>query len=140
MAFTIPDAQIHDFAVNCKGCKATIPSLVQTMPASWIRVRCSLCHGEFRYLPSDVFRGRLSYKLADQPRKKEIATLPPGKVINLVAARVQKRIASLNAVRLDGIDSTVHELQLVLDLLQRAERYILDQHQRRQITGDGNHG
>src|SRR5580658_4894766 len=63
MAFLIPDAFVCDFAVRCKGCGESIPAPVQTLPSSWIVAGCPLCHEERRYLPNEVFRGRLSHKL-----------------------------------------------------------------------------
>src|SRR5580693_5401270 len=63
MAFMIPDAFVCDFAVRCKGCGESIPAPVQTLPSSWIVAGCPLCHEERRYLPDEIFRGRLSHKL-----------------------------------------------------------------------------
>lgn len=37
--------------------------LVQTMPDTWIVAECPLCGERRRYLPTDIFRGRLSQKL-----------------------------------------------------------------------------
>ncbi len=36
---------------------------VQTVPDSWIVANCPLCGEKSRYLPADIFRGRLSNDL-----------------------------------------------------------------------------
>jgi len=53
----------RDFVIRCKGCGANIPAMVETLPASWIAVKCPLCGEHRRYLPTEVFQGRVSYKL-----------------------------------------------------------------------------
>jgi hypothetical protein len=37
----------RDFVIRCKGCRENIPAMVETLPASWIAIRCPLCgeHG-----------------------------------------------------------------------------------------------
>ena len=57
----------HDFVVRCKGCSENIPAPVTTLPASWIAARCPLCGEHRRYLPSEVFQGRLSHQLMRKP-------------------------------------------------------------------------
>lgn len=65
--FNLPEARLCDFTIHCKKCGENIPAPVATMPDSWIVARCPLC-GEIRhYLPSEIFRGELSYKLG--PRR-----------------------------------------------------------------------
>jgi hypothetical protein len=36
------------------------------MPDSWIAAQCPLCGAKRIYLPSEIFRGRLSYKLGPE--------------------------------------------------------------------------
>ena len=40
---------------------------VKGVPASWIAVKCPLCGEHRRYLPAEVFRGRVSYELIRKP-------------------------------------------------------------------------
>jgi hypothetical protein len=47
--------------VHCKGCGENIPAPVETMPSQPVAARCPLCHEHRRYLPSEVFLGRLSH-------------------------------------------------------------------------------
>jgi len=49
--------------VQCKGCAENIPAPVETMPSQPIAAKCPLCHEHRRYLPSEVFLGRLSHLL-----------------------------------------------------------------------------
>lgn len=60
-------AGTHDFVIHCKVCEENIPAPVETMPASWIVAHCPLCGEDRRYLPNEVFRGRLSWKLLKKP-------------------------------------------------------------------------
>lgn len=57
----------HSFVIRCKGCHENIPAMVETLPASWIAVKCSLCGEHRRYLPNEIFQGRLSYALIRKP-------------------------------------------------------------------------
>ena len=50
--------------------------------------------------------------------------LPPKQVVDLLAQRVRKRIRVLEEIRLSEYSIAVHELRVVLDLLQRASAYI----------------
>jgi hypothetical protein len=59
----LPSSRLHDYTISCKECGTNIPALVETMPASWIVVECPLCGAKRRYLPHDIFRGRLSQQL-----------------------------------------------------------------------------
>jgi rRNA maturation protein Nop10 len=61
--FFSPETRVHDFTLKCKKCGQNVPAPVQTMPDSWIVGECPLCGEKRRYLPSDIFRGQLSYKL-----------------------------------------------------------------------------
>ena len=53
--------------VECKGCHENIPAPVEGMPAQPIAARCPLCHEHRRYLPSEVFLGRLSHLMIRKP-------------------------------------------------------------------------
>jgi hypothetical protein len=37
------------------------------MPDTWIAAQCPLCGKKRNYLPSEIFRGKLSYKLGPKP-------------------------------------------------------------------------
>jgi hypothetical protein len=50
-----------------------IAAPVQTMPSSWIIASCPLCEEKRRYLPTEIFLGRLSQKLDE---KMQAAWLP----------------------------------------------------------------
>lgn len=52
--------------------------------------------------------------------------LRPKQVVDLLAQRVRKRIDVLEGVRLTEYTIALYELRLMLDLLQRASRYIED--------------
>jgi hypothetical protein len=42
----------RDFVIRCKGCGENVPAgVVETLPASWIAVKCPLCGEHRRYLP-----------------------------------------------------------------------------------------
>jgi hypothetical protein len=56
-----------DFVIRCKGCGENVPAMVETLPASWIAVKCPLCSEHRRYLPTEVFQGRVSYALIRKP-------------------------------------------------------------------------
>jgi hypothetical protein len=58
---------IHPFVIICKGCRQNIPAPVQTMPDSWIVADCPLCRERRRYLPAEIFQGRLSHQLEAKP-------------------------------------------------------------------------
>ena len=53
--------------VECKGCHENIPAPVEGVPAQPIAARCPLCHEHRRYLPSEVFLGRLSHLMIRKP-------------------------------------------------------------------------
>jgi hypothetical protein len=53
--------------VQCRGCGENIPAPVETMPSQPIAARCPLCHEHRRYLPSEVFLGRLSHLMIRKP-------------------------------------------------------------------------
>jgi len=60
-------AGVCDYTVRCKGCGENIPAPVQAMPDTWIVAECPLCRERRRYLPPDIFRGRLSHRLGKKP-------------------------------------------------------------------------
>jgi hypothetical protein len=53
--------------IRCKGCGENIPAPVEGVPAQPIAATCPLCGEERRYLPSQVFQGRLSWRLLRKP-------------------------------------------------------------------------
>ena len=61
--WNLPESRVCDFVVRCKGCGENIPAPIQTMPDTWIIADCPLCGERRAYLPPDIFRGRLSYRL-----------------------------------------------------------------------------
>jgi hypothetical protein len=65
--FFVPTSGIHAFVIIFKGCRENIPAPVQTMPDSRIVADCPLCGEKRRYLPADIFRGRLSHDLLAKP-------------------------------------------------------------------------
>ena len=65
--FGLPSSRVCDFVVRCKGCGEAIPAPVETLPDSWIVAACPLCGEQRRYLPAEIFRGRLSHRLYEQP-------------------------------------------------------------------------
>lgn len=66
MAFLVPNELLCDFTVCCRGCGENIPAPVGTMPDSWIVAACPLCGERRRYLPPEIFRGRLSVRLVER--------------------------------------------------------------------------
>ncbi len=77
LTFNLPAARMCDFTIRCKGCGGSVPALVETVPASWIVIACPLCGEKRRYLPPDVFRGRLSASIGRKPVRSE--TFPWGR-------------------------------------------------------------
>ena len=65
--FNLPPARLCDFTVRCKRCAQNVPAPVGTLPDSWIIAKCPLCGEKRRYLPSEIFRGRLSPMLGPKP-------------------------------------------------------------------------
>jgi hypothetical protein len=57
----------HGLVVRCKGRGENIPAPVETLPAQPIAARCPLCAEHRRYLPSEIFQGRLSHFLLRKP-------------------------------------------------------------------------
>ncbi len=61
--FNIPASRQCDYTVCCKGCGENIPAMVETLPDDWIVTACPLCGIKRRYLPTDIFKGRLSHRM-----------------------------------------------------------------------------
>ena len=59
--FNHPQTRHCDFTIRCKKCGENIPAPVGTMPDSWIAAQ------KRNYLPSEIFQGKLSYKLDPKP-------------------------------------------------------------------------
>jgi ribosomal protein S27E len=74
LVFNLPQSrrQQCDFTIRCKKCGENIPAPVGTMPDDWIAARCPLCGETRNYLPSEIFRGNLSYKLARKPVRRVV--------------------------------------------------------------------
>jgi hypothetical protein len=53
--------------IRCKGCGENIPAPVVSVPSQPVAARCPLCAEYRRYLPSEVFLGRLSHRLLRKP-------------------------------------------------------------------------
>jgi len=60
---------LYPFVVACKECRRNIPAPVETLPDSWIIAKCPLCEEQRRYLPTDIFQGRLSHELIGKFRR-----------------------------------------------------------------------
>lgn len=58
------------FVVTCKRCRRDVPSGVSEFPFQSIQVTCCLCGEERRYLPSEVFLGRVDRLVVHQVRAK----------------------------------------------------------------------
>jgi hypothetical protein len=58
--FPLPESGVRPFVIVCKSCRHNIPASVETLPGSWIVAVCPLCGDERRYLPADIFPGKLS--------------------------------------------------------------------------------
>jgi hypothetical protein len=61
--FPIPTSALYPFVVACKGCHENIPAPVETLPDDWIVAACPLCGQKRRYLPAEIFQGRLSHQV-----------------------------------------------------------------------------
>ncbi len=58
------NSSFSDFVVTCKRCRENIAAGIQTIPDEWIIETCPFCKETRRYLPQEIFRGRLSHKYA----------------------------------------------------------------------------
>lgn len=52
--------------------------------------------------------------------------LRPEQCLDLIIGRVRKRIQVLRDTKIDGYEMVIHELGVVLDLLERARAYIVN--------------
>lgn len=68
--FHAPSSGLYLFLVACKGCYRNIPAPIGTIPDSWIVAECPLSGAKRRYLPADIFNGRISHELRMQPRAR----------------------------------------------------------------------
>jgi hypothetical protein len=59
------------FVVTCKRCRRDVPSGAREFPFQSIQVACCLCGEERRYLPSEVFLGRVDHLVVHQMRAKK---------------------------------------------------------------------
>jgi hypothetical protein len=66
LMFAQPQSQ-KVVVIQCKSCRENIPAPVESMPAQPIAAKCPLCHEHRRYLPSEVFLGRLSHLMIRKP-------------------------------------------------------------------------
>ena len=66
MGFGIQERK--QFVVECKRCRRDVPSGVKDFPFQSITVACPLCGELRRYLPSEVFLGRLHPLVAKQAK------------------------------------------------------------------------
>ena len=69
LVFNLPQTRQCDFTISCKKCGENIPAPVGTMPDTWIAAQCPLCGTKRSYLPAEIFRGKLSYKLGRNPMR-----------------------------------------------------------------------
>jgi hypothetical protein len=60
--FQGPSSAFSTFVVTCKGCRENLAAHIQTMPDDWIIESCPFCQETRRYLPAEIFRGRISHK------------------------------------------------------------------------------
>jgi hypothetical protein len=67
--FQGPTSAVHPFVIACKGCHQNILAPVETMPDSGIVAECPLCKEKRRYLPTEIFKGRVSHGLLRQPAR-----------------------------------------------------------------------
>jgi len=66
MGFSIQDRK--QFVVACKRCRRDVPAGTKEFPFLSITVSCPLCGELRRYLPSEVFLGRLHPLVTKQAR------------------------------------------------------------------------
>lgn len=69
LVFHAPTSGLYPFVIVCKGCHRNIPAPVEAIPDSWIIAACPLCGEHRRYLPNDIFQGRLSHELLAKSRR-----------------------------------------------------------------------
>ena len=64
--FPTPNPGLYPFVIACKGCEENIPAPVETLPDDWIIAVCPLCGQKRRYLPAEIFQGKLSHQVVLQ--------------------------------------------------------------------------
>ena len=69
LVFHAPTSGFYPFVIVCKGCHQNIPAPVETMPDSWIISACPICGEQRRYLPIDIFQGRLAHDFLAKSRR-----------------------------------------------------------------------
>jgi hypothetical protein len=69
MAFGFSIASAKVFVFECKLCRREVPAGVASFPFQSIVADCLLCGERRRYLPSEVFLGKLHALVAKQVRK-----------------------------------------------------------------------
>jgi len=57
------------FVVTCKRCRRDIPSGVSEFPFQSVTVVCCLCGEARRYLPSELFLGKVDHLVLHQKRR-----------------------------------------------------------------------
>jgi hypothetical protein len=72
LVFNLPHIRSCDFTIRCKKCGENIAAPVGTMPDTWIAAQCPLCDAKRSYLPSEIFRGKLSYKVGPKPMRSAV--------------------------------------------------------------------
>jgi hypothetical protein len=60
------------FVVACKKCRRDVPTGVSEFPFQSIVVECPLCGDQRRYLPSEIFLGRVDQLVSRQMRTRAI--------------------------------------------------------------------
>ncbi|MDR3412272.1 MAG: hypothetical protein P4L87_15220 [Formivibrio sp.] len=58
------------FVVTCKRCRRDVPTSVSEFPFQSITVTCCLCGEVRRYLPSELFLGRVDQLVLHQSRRQ----------------------------------------------------------------------
>jgi hypothetical protein len=69
LVFHASTSGLYPFVIVCKRCHQNIPAPVETIPDSWIIAACPLCGEQRRYLPIDIFQGRLSHDFLAKARQ-----------------------------------------------------------------------
>ena len=59
----VPQSPQCDFAIKCKHCRETIPAPCATVPDTSFLAVCPFCDEKRRYLPQEIFRGKLSHRV-----------------------------------------------------------------------------
>jgi hypothetical protein len=70
-----------------RAAERTSPAMVETLPASWIAVKCPLCSEHRRYLPTEVFQGRASNDALRPARHRCAATAHLSSLVSYLRRR-----------------------------------------------------